>query len=88
MFNFQNSEAFFLYMILCRHQRVQDSRCSDEDTDTRSVFHASESDPGGSARWLQTFFRIPLDTLEILPLQAESAPVDSDTWESGREEEG
>ena len=66
---------------------AQDSRCSDEDTDTRSDFHASESDPGDLAGWLQTFFRILLDT-KIFPLQAESAPLDSDTWESGREEEG
>ena len=43
---------------------AQDSRCSDEDTDTRSDFHASESDPGDLAGWLQIFFRILLDTTE------------------------
>ena len=63
---------------------AQDSRCSDEDTDTRSVSQASESDQPDDYRLSSGYHCIPL---EILPLQAE-APLDSDTWESGREEEG
>eukprot|EP00731_Ephydatia_muelleri_P009948 Em0005g534a len=62
---------------------AQDSRCSDEDTDTRSVSQASESDQPDDYRLSSGYHCIPL---EILPLQAE-APLDSDTWESGREEE-
>ena len=57
VFNFQNSEAFF-FVCDPMQTSARDSRYSDEDTDTRSVSQASESD---------TFSRmvtdLPLDTI-------------------------
>ena len=68
---FKTLRRFFVYDPM--QTSAQDSRCSDEDTDTRSVSQASESDPGNSAGWLQTFFRIPLDTIGNLAASGRSS---------------